>query len=948
MKRWWIILFVALILIGLGFTISWWGTPFLAFLGANSDTIQTLDSLLQLILVAGGFLLGVWGYVRGRKESTPETRIETQGGMAIQDASLNGGDLVNRDKIININVADSARALLAPLQPRLSQEAQQTATEAFLNHLLDRHLYLQLKGMGVSDRIPLRLPLLDLYVPLQARLELPEGETWRRLQLAGRGLPDEEGQALRLSEPQPVLDLLQKHAGLILLGDPGAGKTTFLKFLALQLAFGQGETLGLGTRLPILLPLSAYANALQQTDVRLDDFIAHYFDNLGANLPLAAILTEALNKGAALILLDGLDEVKDLTLRNTVVERVADFYSFHRRKGNKFVLTSRIVGYRQVRPTATDLAECTLVDFDDDEIEAFITRWTTALEKQASGETAVARADATREKAELLDAVRRNPGVRRLAANPLLLTILALMKRQGVTLPERRVQLYDQYVSTLLSQWNRARSLSGRGVGRDLDDVQTLRLLAPLALWMHETNPGVGLVKREDLRRKLTAMLTELHDPDPLHAAQTFLEDVREHAALLLERGPEEYGFIHLTFEEYLSAVALALRAEGKAQTIVDYLTPRVGEQAWREITLLTVSYLGIRQQLPGVAGQVVEGLIACAGGPPGEATVLAGEAVLDALPGGVLPAAKEQVITALAPAMQNAEADPATRRRAGMVLGRLGWVPDDLDAFVEIPAGKFLYGDEKEEKEIPYPYWIGKYPVTNLQYRRFMEDGGYERKELWSAEGWSWRQGKDWDLSFEKNKELRKIWEDQQRRRPAEQRNQPLYWHNSDWNNALFPVVGISWFEAEAYGNWLNTQKLPIPIPTPKGYTVRLPTEQEWERVARGTDGREYPWGDKFEKFRANTSESGRINTTAICNYPQGISPTGAWDMSGNVWEWTNSWYEKPNEYRVLRGGSWAYYVRLARCASRGQARSRLLLRRFWFSACGVPGWFWFLISES
>jgi hypothetical protein len=71
------------------------------------------------------------------------------------------------------------------------------------------------------------------------------------------------------------------------------------------------------------------------------------------------------------------------------------------------------------------------------------------------------------------------------------LTILALMKRQGVSLPERRVQLYDQYVNTLLSTWNRARSLSGRAPGRDIDEIQTVRILAPLALWMHEVSPGV-------------------------------------------------------------------------------------------------------------------------------------------------------------------------------------------------------------------------------------------------------------------------------------------------------------------------------------------------------------------------------------------------------------------------------------------------------------------------
>jgi len=266
--------------------------------------------------------------------------------------------------------------------------------------------------------------------------------------------------------------------------------------------------------LPVLVPLSAYANALAEGDVRLDDFIAAYFyDTVGDNLPIADVLDEAFKRGTAMVLLDGLDEVKDPSLRH-VVEHVANFYTLHRRTGNKFVLTSRIVGYRAVRPMAEGLHECTLIDFDDAEIETFVSRWTVAVERQAQGESAVAQADAERERRELLDAIRRNPGVRRLAANPLLLTILALMKRQGITLPERRVELYEQYVRTLLSSWNRARGL-GRPPARDLDVVQTVRILAPLALWMHQENPGVGLVKREDLRRRLQAIYGERGEPDP-------------------------------------------------------------------------------------------------------------------------------------------------------------------------------------------------------------------------------------------------------------------------------------------------------------------------------------------------------------------------------------------------------------------------------------------------
>ncbi|MBW7920372.1 MAG: SUMF1/EgtB/PvdO family nonheme iron enzyme [Anaerolineales bacterium] len=786
------------------------------------------------------------------------------------------------------------------------------ATASYLAYLVDRHNYLSLKGMGVADRIPLRLPLLDVYVPLKARLELPEGETWKRdLSLAGRLPTDEDSQPLRLSEPLPLLNILSQRSGLIILGDPGAGKTTFLKYLALLLARGEGRLVGLEDRLPILLPLAAYANALQEADVRLDDFIAEYFSDIGADHSIGPMLAEALRAGRALILLDGLDEVRDLNLRNTVVERVMDFFAFHRRPGNKFVLTSRIVGYRAVRPSAEGLLECTLVDFDDSEIEEFVQRWMAAIEKQAQGDTDVARGDADQDRRELLDAIYQNAGVRRLASTPLLLTILALMKRQGVTLPERRVQLYDQYVTTLLSTWNRARSLSGRAPSRDLDELQTVRVLAPLALWMHEISPGVGLVKREELGRKLEEIFKEQGSPSPANAARQFLQDVREHAALLLERGPGEFGFIHLTFEEYLSAAALALKGQGEAKPIAEALLRHVGEQAWRETTLLTIGYIGVRQQLSKVAGEVVELLAGSKDGAPGEAAVLAGEAVLDTWPGGVPLQSKDRVLLALAPTMQKAEVHPDLRRRAGLLLGRLGWRPPDLDRFMEIAAGEFLFGAKKDKVRIENRFWIAKYPVTNGQFARFVQAGGYQTRALWSDIGWAWRTGKYDERTLET---IERDWLDH---RPQTRRNAPYFWYNIELGNPIFPVVGVSWYEAEAYCNWLAKNVVAVP----DGYTVRLPNTTEWEFAARGQNGHEYPWGDGFDKTAANTWDSdiqdaGLGGTTAVCTFPQGTSPAGAWDMSGNVWEWTCSWYDDDRRYRVVRGGSWIGYQWFARAA--------------------------------
>jgi len=282
-------------------------------------------------------------------------------------------DLLRSDKPpINIytQITINSDRLLRLIRPQFTGDLQK-ATRRYLTFLYDQYCYLGLKGLGVLDGVPLRLSLLDLYIPLKARLELPRGETWQpEVRVAGRKLSEQEANPARLSEPQPVLDVLKKHAGLILLGDPGAGKSTFLKYLTVQLALGQD--LGLGDRLPVLVPLAAYANALEAGDVRLDDFIADYFCQTCGDLPVSEMLRQALEAGRVLVLLDGLDEVKDQGLRVTVVERAVQFYNFHRRSGNKFVITSRIIGYREVRPNADDLIEGTLIDFDDEEIQLFV------------------------------------------------------------------------------------------------------------------------------------------------------------------------------------------------------------------------------------------------------------------------------------------------------------------------------------------------------------------------------------------------------------------------------------------------------------------------------------------------------------------------------------------------------------------------------------------------
>ncbi|MBA3613505.1 MAG: SUMF1/EgtB/PvdO family nonheme iron enzyme [Nitrospirales bacterium] len=186
-------------------------------------------------------------------------------------------------------------------------------------------------------------------------------------------------------------------------------------------------------------------------------------------------------------------------------------------------------------------------------------------------------------------------------------------------------------------------------------------------------------------------------------------------------------------------------------------------------------------------------------------------------------------------------------------------------EGMVLIPRGPFLYGEERVREDIPYDYYMDIYPVTNDQYKEFMLANGYGLQKFWSEEGWVWKQ---------KN-----------------QVNRPEYWMDPTCNKPDRPVVGVSYYEAEAYAYWAGK---------------RLPTEQEWEKAANGTDGREYPWGNDFDTTKCNSYESGIKATSPVTKYPQGVSPFGCFDMAGNVGEWCGSWYKQSNNGRVIRGGSW------------------------------------------
>jgi iron(II)-dependent oxidoreductase len=206
-------------------------------------------------------------------------------------------------------------------------------------------------------------------------------------------------------------------------------------------------------------------------------------------------------------------------------------------------------------------------------------------------------------------------------------------------------------------------------------------------------------------------------------------------------------------------------------------------------------------------------------------------------------------------------------------------------ETMVEIPAGPFRFGEKPDEVGIDHPYLIDIYPVTNARFKVFIENEGYETEKWWTEQGWQWR---------EKNRVLR-----------------PEYWDDSKFNASDHPVVGVSWHEAAAFCNWLSEAGK-------DGFNYCLPSEKQWERAARGIDGRIYPWGTEFDKDRCNTKESGEGRSSRVDRYANGVSPVGCYDMAGNVWEWVTDFYEADQNTIAVKGGSWYNPAEDSRCAER------------------------------
>lgn len=770
----------------------------------------------------------------------------------------------------------------------------------YYNYLIQREGQMDFRGL-LSLNEYISLPLPELFVPLRVRYEgttfLPSSE---RLETAGR----------RKAEPLDFRKLLMGKRQVVVLGGPGMGKTTLLRYIALALTGGpeaMANRLGMEIAkdrvwFPLLFPISAYARALRKTpDCPVVDYLPLYFRGRSQG-GLKPLFDYELERGNCLVLLDGLDEIISTPERWGVVEHIRDFIV--RYPKNRFIVTSRPASYDQT-PLTEDFAVITIAPFAKDDIRTFVHRWFKVFHKYGFDR-------GTMSPDELLKAIFSNPGVFDLARTPLLLAIMILLYYyRGARFPHRRVDLYSQCIEALVETWNWARSRAGRPVLPEelqFDRRYVASILGPIALWMHGQEPG-STVSHFELERRIASWMQELEGSSEIRAleqANTFIEVMSQQSGLLVkrgseaERGSEEYGFPHQTFEEFLAAEYIAWQ-----QNANDLVCERMSNPHWREVIRLTSGLLrGAR--LEGLLTAMLKTVENSPDEAKGNQFILVGECLRDAGRGTVRVAIRNSVLAGLKTTICASQESFEHRRDAGCVLGDLG--DPRLEEIVEIPAGELAIGLSEEDVEAIVrqasdrpdlrrmlalaasrkkvkidAFAIDRYPVTNWQYKQFMDARGHKKEVYWSNEGWRWRD----DVN-----------------------PKPAYWDDDELGirKPNHPVVGISWYEAEAFCCWRSAH---MTEKTGKEHLYRLPTEAEWEWAARGNDGRWWPWGMEWEEDHANADRS-LYTTTPVGIYPLGASPFGVMDMAGNVLEWTLDQFKRYDEeraqtpeVRTVRGGS-------------------------------------------
>lgn len=701
--------------------------------------------------------------------------------------------------------------------------------------------------------------------------------------------PDDKGETREKEgmrenpKPLSIERIAARGETLLITGTAGSGKTTLAKYMAGAVVRNASQWFRKD-----LLPVLIYFKDLKWVDIEgiianagaAEDILAWYCqDKTSGMLDLETALAFC-REGKCLVLLDGLDEA-DRAVRDFVVESFADFR--HRFKGIQIVLSGRPHGAEGEAAKRFGHRRVRVHDLTEDQADAFIRNWFARVYPEG-GMTGQETAE------KMIGEIRARQDIDALKNNPLMLTAMCILYNDSKALPDQRADLYNRFVERLLGKFGPERN-------------RVRQFLMELAADMFRA--GERGMDRCDAVRLMKAYPSP---GDEAACPDTDFDRIEPATGLLgLEDG--RYKFLHLGFQEFLTARFLHDTLEGDPY---DAVAPYVNDPRYHEVVALFIGFLSLSSA--GNARAIIRRIFEQDPEEPEAGNwMLAARSLLD-----MHEATRNPDITGLAHdrmlTLIRKGAPPKILLHAGEALGRLGY-RKGYKAFVRIEGGTYDL-EELGEKTIP-DFEISRFPVVNFWFAEFVRAGGYKDKSLWTDQGWEWLG----EAGV----------------------TEPWSFRGPRLNCPTTPVIGVSWYEAKAFCNWLTASLA-------DGFAYDLPTDVQWQAVAGGREQRKYPWGRETSPDRCNYEDTGLKKPSPVGVFSGGKTPEGIHDLGGNVWEWIrtaytqktnpddflydrelselfrNKEYEKyleelRNENRVLpalRGGAFFSGTVYCRCAAR------------------------------
>lgn len=385
-------------------------------------------------------------------------------------------------------------------------------------------------------------------------------------------------------ERVPGLEVVQKYPKLMVLGKPGSGKTTFLKYIAIQCISGEFQA----DRVPIFITFKDFAAKEQQPS--LLEYIIEQLSTVGVT---NTVTEQLLLQGKMLILLDGLDEVKKID-EDRVLQSIQNFSTQF--PANHFVITCRIARWEY----NFAFTEVEIADFDDAQIAIFATQWF-----QAKTPLNAER---------FMQKLKANGPIQELATNPLLLTLLCLVFEESADFSSNRAELYEEGLAVLLRKWDVQRNIEREQVYQELSVRHKENLLSQIALITFER--GDYFFSQQEIEQHISDYIRNFSSasatPEALHFnSQAVLKSIEVQHGLLVERAKGIYSFSHLTFQEYFTARAIVASGDPQAlEMALQNLVTQITDKRWHEVFLLIVVMLRSADYLLQLMKQNIDALV--------------------------------------------------------------------------------------------------------------------------------------------------------------------------------------------------------------------------------------------------------------------------------------------------------------------------------------------------